>query len=412
MSQTEFKPAVSGIGASPFVFLASLNFLNWLGFAAWGALLNNFAKQEAGFSGADIGLLQSVREIPGFLAFTAIFFFLMMREQMLAYLSVLILALGVGLTGYYPSLTGLLVTTTIMSIGFHYLETSNQALQLQLLPKHDAPRQLGRIAGYGALAQILAYGSIWLAWDLFQPSFQSLYLVAGLATAGLALIAMLVFKRFEGDVPQRKGIVLRKRYGLYYALTLFSGARRQIFTAFGAFLLVERFGFSVSDIAKLMILVCVLNTVVAPYLGRLVGHLGERATILIENLSLLAIFGGYALASLGSFGLWGGTLAAGFFVFDGIFTTLMIAQRTYFQKIAHPADIAPTAAVAFTINHIAAIVIPFVFGLIWLKEPAIVFMIGMGIASISLALSFLVPRHPSAGHEWLYLKKTSPVPAE
>ncbi|MGL4324115.1 MAG: MFS transporter [Beijerinckiaceae bacterium] len=389
------------VGSSPFVFLVTINFLNWLGFAAWQALLNNFAREQAGFDGAAIGILQSVREVPGFLAFTAVFWFMLMREQTLGYISLLVLGVGVALTGYYPTFSGLLITTFIMSIGFHYLETANQALQLQLLPKAQAPRLLGRIAGWGAVAQIVAYASIWIGWDYFQPTYQTMFLVAGIATIMLTLIAMLTFKKFDGATPQRKGIVLRKRYGLYYALTLMSGARRQIFMAFGAFLLVERFGFSVSDIAKLLIVTCLMNTFAGPRLGALVGSLGERRTIMLENTVLIAVFIGYALASQGVFGAKGGLLAAIFFVIDGVFFTLTIAQKTYFQKIADPADIAPTAAVAFTINHIAAVAIPVVFGMIWLWSPAFVFVIGIGIACISLAMSFFVPHEPKPGQETL-----------
>ena len=40
------------------------------------------------------------------------------------------------------------------------------------------------------------------------------------------------------------------------------------------------------------------------------------------------------------------------------FFALAIAIQTYFQKIADPADIAATAGVSFTINHIAAVVMP------------------------------------------------------
>ncbi|MDP3258173.1 MFS transporter [Bosea sp. (in: a-proteobacteria)] len=384
---------------SPAVFLMTLAFINWLGFASWSALLNNFAKEAAGFSGADIGILQSVREIPGFLAFTAIILFWFMREQMLAYISLVTLGIGVAVTGYHPTLGGLLLTTTIMSIGFHYYETAQQSLQLQLLPKKEAPRLLGRIAGASATAQLLAFGSIAVIWRVFQPGYVVVFLVAGGLVVALALLAWLVFPRFEGDVPQNKGFVLRRRYWLYYALTFMSGARRQIFMAFGGFLLVERFGYDVSATAMLLLATYGINTFMGPALGHLVGRVGERATIQLENVSLVVVFLGYALASHGHFAGWGVFVAGALFIVDGVFFTLTLAQRTYFQKIADPADIAPTSAVAFTINHIAAVFLPVTFGLIWLRDPAIVFYIGSGVAIVSLSLAFLVPRHPAPGAE-------------
>lgn len=399
MSEAASPAPRKGLFASPATFLMVLAFLNWLGYASWSALLNNFAKEAAGFTGQDIGILQSVREIPGFLAFTAIILFWIMREQVLAYLSLLTLGLGVALTGYFPSLGGLLLTTMIMSLGFHYYETAQQSLQLQLLPKSEAPRLLGRIAGASAVAQLIAFGSIALIWRLWQPSYSHIFLGAGLVTMALTAAAMLLFPRFQGTVAQNKGFVLRKRYWLYYALTFMSGARRQIFMAFGGFLLVERFGYDVTATASLLLVTYGINMFAGPLLGHLVGKVGERATIQLENISLIAVFVGYALASHGQFGTAGGLVAGALFVIDGVFFTLVLAQRTYFQKIADPADIAPTSAVAFTINHIAAVFLPVTFGLIWLRDPALVFYIGAAVASVSLSLSLLVPRHPAPGHE-------------
>ncbi|KPH80460.1 MFS transporter [Bosea vaviloviae] len=399
---TDIAPAPRGLAAllrSPTAFLMVLAFINWLGFASWTALLNNFAKEAAGFSGSDIGILQSVREIPGFLAFTAIILFWFMREQILAYLSLVTLGIGVAITGFYPTLGGLLLTTTVMSLGFHYYETAQQSLQLQLLPKAQAPRLLGRIAGASATAQLLAFGTIAVIWRVFQPGYIIVFVAAGSLVVVLSLIAWMAFPRFQGAVPQNKGFVLRRRYWLYYALTFMSGARRQIFMAFGGFLLVERFGYDVSATAMLLLATYGINTFMGPMLGNLVGRIGERATIQIENVSLILVFVGYALASHGHFAGWGVFVAGALFIVDGVFFTLTLAQRTYFQKIADPADIAPTSAVAFTINHIAAVVLPVTFGQIWLRDPAIVFYIGSGVATVSLTLAFLVPRHPAPGSE-------------
>jgi hypothetical protein len=390
--QTDTTPRPFSLAASPTAFLMGLAFINYVGFASWQAVINNFAKEAAGFSGFDIGVLQSVREIPGFLAFTAIFLFMLMREQILAYVSLVVLGLGVALTGFFPSVLGLLATTFLMSVGFHYFETSNQALSLQLLPKAETPKVLGKVAGAAAMAQLTAYGLIAVADYTIKPSYQTLFLVAGGLSIVLALVAMRFFRRFEGSVPQRKEIVLRRRYWLYYALTFMSGARRQLFMAFGGFLLVERFGYTIGGLAQLLFITCTINTLAGPFFGRLVARAGERATIILENIVLVVVFLGYATTT-------SGLVAGSLFVVDGIFFTLMLAQRTYFQKIADPADIAPTSSVAFTINHIAAVVMPVTFGLIWIRNPSIVFQIGAGIALGSLSLAFLVPRNPQPGRE-------------
>ena len=90
---------------------------------------------------------------------------------------------------------------------------------------------------------------------------------------------------------------------------------------------------------------------------------------------------------------------------------LAIALRTYFQKIADPADIAATAGVAFTINHIAAVVIPAAFGFLWLASPAAVFLAGAAMAAAALVLALNVPRHPAPGQEVLLGRSAAPAPA-
>ena len=385
-------------------FLRALHFINWLGFAGWNALLHNYTIEMAGFGWFEAGLTQTVREIPGFLAFTAIFWLLLFREQTMAYLSLFILGIGVALTGANPTLTGIMLTTFVMSVGFHYFETINTSLQLQLLPKAQAPHLIGRIVSAGAMAQFIAYGGLAIAWWAGWHNYIYLYMLLGLACAILTIVAFLYFGRFQGSVPQRKKIVIRQRYWLYYALTFMSGARRQLFMAFGGFLLVKKFGYSVGDMAMLMLVTSASNTFFAPRLGRLVSAWGERNTITLENCVLICVFIGYAMTDSAA-------LAAALFIIDGIFFTLILAQKTYFQKIGDPADMAATAATAFTINHIAAVAIPVTFGMIGTVDYAMIFWLGAGIATVSLCLSFLVPAHPAPGNETV-LATPRPQPAE
>jgi ABC-type bacteriocin/lantibiotic exporter with double-glycine peptidase domain len=101
-------------------------------------------------------------------------------------------------------------------------------------------------------------------------------------------------------------------------------------------------------------------------------------------------------------------LAATLFVLDHLFFGLRMALKTYFQKISAPEDIAPTAAVAFTINHIAAVFLPVFLGLLWLVSPALVFIIAAFIAFLSFLLALLVPRFPDNGKETLSIFQFSP----
>lgn len=364
-------------------------------FALWTTLLNNFAVEKAAFTGIEMGVLQSVREIPGFLAFTAVYLILFISEQRLAYFSLLLLAFGTAITGFLPSFSGLLVTTTIMSIGFHYYETISQSLALQWLSKERAPMVLGRLIAMRSAAGIVTMAMIWLAFEIFGLGYLAIYALGGGLIIAMIVATWLFYPSFGEIVPQQKRIILRKRYWLYYLLTFMSGARRQIFVVFAGFLLVEKFGYSVAEISILYIVNAVLNIFIAPRIGRMIGQYGERRVLIIEYAGLVLVFVSYGLAATGWF-------AAVLYVIDHLFFAMAISIKTYFQKIADPGDMASGAAVTFTISHIAAVFIPVLFGLLWVVNSSAVFYAGAAMAACSLLLALLVPRHPREGHETVW----------
>ncbi len=335
-----------------------------LAFSVWQALLNNFAIEQAAFTGREIGMLQSLREVPGFLAFTAVLILLVIREQVFALLAVALLGAGVALTGFLPSEYGLYFTTVLMSIGFHYFYTVQQSLTLQWIEKERAPEVMGRLSASSSIAALVAFSVVWLGIDYFDSGYELLYLAAGAAAVLCVMLAFFMFPAFPHKVPQRKHLLMRSRYWLYYALTFMSGARRQIFMVFAGFLMVEKFGFSAANIALLFLVNHVINAWAAPKIGRLISRFGERTALTLEYFGLTVIFTAYAFVESAS-------VAVVLYVLDHLLFAMAIAIKSYFQKIADPADIASTAGVAFTINHIAAVVIPVTFGVVWLYSPSL-----------------------------------------
>ena len=393
----------------PLVLLFLMALAMPIAFNTWAALLNNFVIDAAQFDGADIGLLHTVREIPGFFAIGVIAIIIFVREQVLGLVSLILLGVATAVTAYFPTLGGILTLTMLSSIGFHYYETVNQSLQLQWLPKADAPRILGWLMAMGSAATFVVYLVILLLWEPLGLTYNVVYIAGGLVTVCLAIFAMIAYPQFEGPTPQNKRMVLRKRYWLYYALQFMAGARRQIFMVFAGFMMVEKFGYEVHELTSLFLINLMINMAIAPVLGRIVQRFGERRTLMFEYTGLVIVFLAYGgVYYLG----WGAAIAAFLYVVDHIFFGLALALKTYFQKIADPADIAPTAAVAFTINHIAAVALPVLLGLLWLVSPLLVFLIAAGMASVSLGLALLIPRHPAPGHETVFKHALSSAPAE
>ena len=382
----------SGAWRSPIALLVLMSIAMPVAFHAWNALINNFVVERASFTGVEIGILQSLREVPGFLAFTTVFVLLLLREQTFAVLSLALLGAGVAATGFFPTVYGLWFTTILMSTGFHYFEAVKQSLSLQWLSKEEAPQVLGRLISVGSVTSLVVYCALWLLLEIFDVDYAWILLLAGGICCGFAVIMWLSFPHFRTGSDQHNRIILRRRYWLYYALTFFSGARRQIFMVFAAFLMVEKFGYTAAQVTLLFLINFAFNWLFAERIGVVIRRIGERRALTIEYVGLVVVFTSYAFVE-------NPYVAAGLYIVDHMFFALYIAMTTYFHKIADPADLSSSAGVSFTINHIAAVVVPAALGIVWVTSSAAVFLVGTGFALCSLLLSQNVPDRPAPGNE-------------
>jgi predicted MFS family arabinose efflux permease len=380
---------------TPLMLLILMSIAMPIAFNTWSALLNNFVIERAQFTGVEIGWLHSLREVPGFLAFTVVFVLLILREQTFAVLALALMGLGTALTGFFPSVIGLYCTTVIMSIGFHYFESLKQSLSLQWFTKDEAPQMLGRLIAVGSVTSLIVYGILYGLLEVLAVDYIWNFALAGSVVMLLSIVIWIGFPHFPAKVEQHKTIILRKRYWLYYALTFFAGARRQIFTVFAAFLMVEKFGYSASEVTALFLINYGFNFLFAESIGKLIRRIGERRALTIEYSGLIFIFIAYGIVE-------NEHIAGALYVIDHMFFALYIAMSTYFQKIADPKDMASSAGVSFTINHIAAVIIPALLGYVWIQSYPLVFYIGAGFALCSLLLSQNVPDHPAPGNEVNY----------
>ena len=358
-----------------YIYILILTVLATGGLQVARIIFDNFAVRIIDLNGHHIGIIQSIREIPGLLAFAVIYILFFVTEQRLASLSVLLLGIGLSITGLFPSFPGLIFTTLLMSFGFHYFETVNQSLTLQHFSHKQAPLVFGRLRAYASLCNILV--SIFFLIVAPHFSYNTLYLSLG---GMIIVITLFNFKKhpvIDSPVIQQRKMILKKQYWLFYLLTFLAGARRQIFFAFASFLLVKKFNFSIQEIAALFLINNLINYFLSPLIGKCIVKFGERKVLSLEYIALIFVFCGYAIVE-------DRYLAALLYIFDHIFFNFAIAIRTFFQKIADPSDIAPSMAVGFTINHIAAVVLPALGGLLWLIDYRIPFFIGAGISMLSL----------------------------
>jgi len=351
------------------------------GLQGWMALFTNYAKEVVGVNGFQIGVAQAVREIPGFLSFAAIYLLFFLREHRLSAWSVVLLGIGTGITGFFTSFAGLLTTTFIMSVGFHFFETTNKSLTVQHFDTRESPVVFARLRGYGALANIGVGLIIWIL--SFLVDYRYSFLLLGVFIAGSG-ITMLFSHPLTKEMPhQNKKLVLKKKYRLFYILNFLSGTRRQIFTVFAIFLLVAHHKLGLQIITAIYVVNYTLTYLLNPQISKALNKYGERVVLSLESASLIVLFLGYAFID----NVW---VVVALYVIDSIFFNFSIGLNTYLQKTADREDLGSATAVGFTINHISAVIIPIFGGMLWMLNWRLPFLVGTGFSLLSLYFTQLI----------------------
>ena len=379
-----------------FRTLAVANFFLYFGFNIWQAIFNNFAVEQIGVSAAQIGILQALRELPGLMGFVLGFLALWFSEMRIMGLSVLLMGLGMVVTGWADGLGILVLGAMVMSVGFHFFYPSNSSVVLMGVGKEEAPKTLGRLQSISSFSAVIGTLVIWVFIDGVQigpvdiPAWgyrTTLFVTGGIVIAG-SLLALRNGRR-HGTQRQKRKIVFRRDYWLYYLLTFMMGSRRHIFSTFAIFMLVQVYGISVRETALLFLVNNLVSTYAAAQLGKLVARFGERKVLTINFAGLIGVFLGYAYISYLP-------VLYALFVLDHVFFGFNVAVESYFQKIAHsPQEITSNVSLAQTINHISALVVPVLGGILWEQvAPSAPFLAGVAIAIVSLLLVQFIQTKP------------------
>jgi MFS family permease len=363
--------------------LSSAVFLFGFGFAVYGAVFINFITDKLGVQPLQMGTLESSREIPGLLAVGIAAVAARFAETRIAALCLCFSAAGVAATGFVHNYAELVVVTVFWSIFMHQWFTSSSAIPLALSAGQEGGRHLGRMGAVGASGTILAFLIVrLLAGHVPYSTFfvtSAIFIFAG----GVCLLPM----SGASTTHNRPRLLFRREYGLYYGLTLLEGFRRQIFSTFALFALVQQWHVPLPQIDTLMLLNAVASFAVASPVGRLIDRIGERRCMTFYYIAIALTFAGYALVQhiLVLEVLW---------VVDSILFSFGVGITTYLNRIVRPGELMPSLAMGQTMNHIAAVLIPVVGGLLWKQFGYHVpFWCGVGAALISLFITQSVLPH-------------------
>jgi MFS family permease len=340
-------------------------------------LFNNFIVERLSIEPHELGFLEALREVPGFLNVIFIALVVRLAPARVASFSLLVMGVGIALYTYASSVFLLAFFSLIWSLGFHCWIPLEQSMALAYAPTAERGRWLGQLRSVSSFAWLLSIGVCMVLMEYVH--YEGLFVMAGLAAVGGGLALLLVDKKR----PQirEKGMVFKRRYSLYYALNFLQGLRKQMFITFAIFALVKVHGMQVQTTMVLVMINQFLITLTGPLMGRLVDRYGERKMLSLSYAVLIFVFTGYAVVEDRS------TLYV-LFCLDNLIFFGGIALTTYAHKIAPADELKPTLSMGVTMNHVAAVAAPLVGGLVWMQFGyQVIFFSGAILAFISLIVS-------------------------
>ena len=356
------------------------------GLSAYGAIYNNFLVNDLHITAQALGGLESLREVPGFLTVAMAAVTVQFRESRLAAVSLLLMGLGLAAIAGAHSWLYLVAAGMVWSIGFHLFNPLSNGLVLAAAERSQEGRALGWIGGIGATGALAGMAMVFAVVGLL--GLRGTFVPTGLIV--LAGAVALLFMR-DRQVAPRTRLVVRRRYGIYYALTLLDGSRRQIFMTFAVYLLVKVYDLDVQHITALLIVNSIVTTLATPVIGRLIDRYGERRLLALNYACLIFLFAGYALVhNLIVLGV--------LYCLDNAFFAFSLGINSYLGRIAPPEDVTPSLVMGSTVNHIAAVGVPVAGGLLWSTVGyQVTFLAGAATCLLSVlsALAIRIERAPS-----------------
>ena len=378
-----------------------LSILVWgIGVGCFAAAMNNFLSDLYGMNGMDRGWLEFFRELPGLLLVFILALLHRVSDWRVMRIGSLISLAGAALL-LIPS-DKIFVTATIMiwSMGEHLVMPVRSAIAMQIARPAHAGQSLGYLTGvinFGTVAGSLLVAAIFfLGVTYFDIPRASLFRIVWCIIAGLMLVSVIC--SFSPSVPRipsrRPRLLFHRKFGKFYALELFYGARKQIFITFAPYVLIREYGFSTSQMAALLGVCALVNIFGGPAVGRVTDRLGYRTVMIWDTVILffVCLLYGYA-GRIFPAALVTLVLCLNFLL-DTVLSTTSLATNIYVRTLADSNDeLTATLSTGISINHLIAILSAPIGGWIWMKFGiGVLFSFAAVMAVCNTLFAMTIPR--------------------
>lgn len=343
----------------------------------------NFLADDLELTGRQVGFLESYRESCGIIALGVLAVLAGLAEPLVG--AAMLMLLAAGLSGYFfvRDYAWVIMMSMVWSQGLHVWMPLPNSMAMALAEPGREGHRLGQIRGAGA-AGFAAGLLLALGLTMLSVKIRPMYLIAAGASVLAAAMCLGIPRKIKTPGPR---FVFKRKYGLFYVLNFLEGWRKQIFVAFAGYLLVHEYDTPLETILILYASVQAAGFVAFPIVGKIIDRIGERRILLFYYASLTLFFVGYATIRVP------GILYA-VFVVDNAFFVFGMSLQTYAGRIAPKSELTPTLSMGVATNHVAAVLMPLVGGILWKAFGyEWTFLIGAFAAAASVAVvAVWVPR--------------------
>ncbi|MBR3796170.1 MAG: MFS transporter [Clostridia bacterium] len=338
-----------------------------LSYGLYKGMLDNYLAEVVRMGEMDRGVTEFFREIPGIaLVFILAVFYMMSAETMYKAGAVIMLC-GMGMHALLPP-HKVLVTLGICvySLGEHIQLGMKSTLMMsyahpgkggQALGVQSSVSQIGTLAGYLVIVGAFSL----LAAEPYKPFFA--------IAAILALISAVYSLRIKGqsqaDATKRR-FYFHRKYGKYYMLEMFYGARKQVFLTFGPYVLILFYGANAATISLLFAVSAIACFFASPIVGRIIDRLGYKVVMVSDTLILVIVcfFYGFAHHIFPRDAAF--VVCCVNYVLDAVISLASMASNVYVKDLADSEqEVKATISTGVSINHVITIFIALFGGWIW-----------------------------------------------
>jgi MFS family permease len=354
-------------------------------------VFNNFLSDTYNLTASARGIVEFPRELPGALIVIVLGILSFLGDIRIAIVGMLLASLGMlGLGLFSPTFVTMLIWMMLLSLGTHIFMPLSAGIGMNLSQKENYGARLGRYSAFNLFATIMGYTIVWFGFKYFNLTYQIAFVLASV----FYIFAAFFLGLMKSKKPKTKKVkfVFRKKYTLYYCLSVVNGARKQIFLTFAPWVLIKEFHVDPPTFAILGLIIAVLSILTRTIVGNAIDIKGERFVLSLEAIVLIVICIGYAFAADLVSPKIAVVIIAACYIIDNSLSVVEMARSTYIKKIAiSPEDVIPTLSAGTSFDHVIAMSIPFVGGILWTTMGyQYVFIVAAFIAAINLFLSLKI----------------------